>query len=330
MRLKIQKKNECFFQKEPCSVQGAKKKSIFLTLHRKTGCSVCARWCVAKNLALCEVMTSFQARSKNTAQLDLVFHFPDALMEAMEMCKNQSDFKETITEAVAGVACKPGASITGNLLLKDLCHIKCACHKSCSWCPSFTTPTVEEKCTDSISFQSHQCVHSCSEHGKLDEGSTECQLCSKLRDGEKKGKIWKRRNLVHLVRPFQVLMKDCHSKSLLKCKKHQFLCIILSSNVIGKDREDITVNKCSTHRDHSERLKVEFNNQVQEEHCGGGQTVSLEGHAVKLLPPGNDQLRRDFFTCLSDFKLQDASTTDWQLTHLVKHLKEKNVLKKSG
>ena len=37
--------------------------------------------------------------------------------------------------------------------------------------------------------------------------------------------------------PFQVLMKDHHLKSLLKFKKHGFLHIILSQNVIGKDRE---------------------------------------------------------------------------------------------
>ena len=215
-------------------------------------------------------------------------------------------------------------------MLKDLHHVKCAHHNSCLKCPSFKMPTAEEKCTDSISFQSCQCVHSCSEHGKLDEGATECQLCSKLRDGEKRGKIRKRRNLVHLERPFKVSMKDCHSKSLLKFKRHRFLCIILSSNVIGKDRKDVIVNETSTHQDHSERLKVEFDNQVQEEHHGGGQNMSLEGCAVKFLPPGSDQPQREFFTCLSDSKLQDSSTTHWHVTHLVEHLKEQNVLKKNG
>ena len=124
------------------------------------------------------------------------------LMEAMEECEDQSDFKETTTEAVDRVICKPCPSVASNPILKDLCHVKCVCHKSCPHCPSFKMPTAEKKCTDSISFQSHQCVHTCSECGTLDEGSTECQLCSTKRDGEKIGKVRKQRHLVHLERTF--------------------------------------------------------------------------------------------------------------------------------
>ena len=132
-------------------------------------------------------------------------------------------------------------------MLKDLHHVKHAHHKRCSKCPLFEMSTAEKNCIDFISFQSCQHVHSCSEHGKLDEGLTECQLCSKLRDSEKKGKIQKRRNLVHLEKTFQVLIEDHCLKSLLKFKKHGFLCVILSQNVVGKDREDIIVNEMSTH-----------------------------------------------------------------------------------
>ena len=252
------------------------------------------------------------------------------LLEAVEQCENQSNFKETAKEAVARVMCQPGASITNNPVLKDLCHIKCAHHNRCLNCPSFKMPTAEEKCTDSISFQSCQHVHSCFEHGKLDKGATECQLSLKKQDGEKIGKIRKQRHLVHLENTFQEFMKDHCSKSLLKFKKHGFLHIILSQNVIGKDREDIIVNETSTHRDYSERLKVEFDNQVQEEHHSGSPNISLEGCAIKFLPPGSDQPQRKFFTCLSDSKLQDSSTTHWHMTHLVEHLKEQNVSKKNA
>ena len=69
---------------------------------------------------------------------------------------------------------------------------------------------------------------------------------------------------------------------------------------------------------------------MQEEYYGGGQNMSLEGCAVKYLSPGTNQPRREFFTYLSDSKLQDSSTTHWHMNHLVKHLKEKNVLKKNG
>ena len=125
-------------------------------------------------------------------------------------------------------------------------------------------------------------------------------------------------------------MKDYYLKSLYKFKRHRFLYIILSQNVIGKDREDIIVNETSTHQDCSERLKVECNNQVQEEHYGSNPNVSMEGCAVKFLNPGTNQPQKEFFTYFSDSKLQDASTTHWNVSHLVKHLKEQNVLKKNG
>ena len=191
-------------------------------------------------------------------------------------------------------------------------------------------PTAESNCTDRISFQSYEYVLSCSEHGKLNEGATDCHLCLKLRDGEKKGKIRKKRSLVHLERPFNVFMKDYCIKSLYKFKRHRFLYIILSQTVIGKDREDIIVNETSTHRDCSERLKVEYNNQVQEEHYGSNPNVSMEGCAVKFLNPGTNQPRKEFFTHFSDGKLQDASTTHWNVSHLVECLKEQKVLQKNG
>lgn len=90
-------------------------------------------------------------------------------------------------------------------------------------------------------------VCSCSEHGRLDEGSTDCQLCLKKRDGEKIGKVQKRRHLAHLEKTFEEFMKDHCLKSLLKFKKLGFLHIILSQNVIGKDRWDIIVNETSMH-----------------------------------------------------------------------------------
>ena len=129
---------------------------------------------------------------------------------------------------------------------------------------------------------------------------------------------------------FDEFMKDHHLKSLLKFKKHRFLHIILSQNVIGKEREDVIVNEMSTHRDYAERLKVEFNNQVQEECCSGSPNISLEGCAIKFLPQGTNQPQREFFTYLSNSKLQDSSTTHWHMKNLVDHLKGQGVLKKDG
>ena len=133
-----------------------------------------------------------------------------------------------------------------------------------------------------------------------------------------------------MEKTFQEFMKDHHLKSLCEFKRHRFLCIILSQNVIGKEREDVIVNEMSTHRDYAERLKVEFNNQVQEECCSGSPNISLEGCAIKFLPQGTNQPQREFFTYLSNSKLQDSSTTHWHMKNLVDHLKGQGVLKKDG
>ena len=69
---------------------------------------------------------------------------------------------------------------------------------------------------------------------------------------------------------------------------------------------------------------------MQKECHHGNPNVSLEDCAVRFLPPGSNEPQREFFTCLSDSKQHDVSTTHWRMTHLVKHLKEKNVLKKNG
>ena len=69
---------------------------------------------------------------------------------------------------------------------------------------------------------------------------------------------------------------------------------------------------------------------MQEECCGSNPNVSMEDCAVKFLNPGTNQPRKEFFTCFSDGKLQDASTTHWNMSHLVECLKEQKVLNDNG
>ena len=64
----------------------------------------------------------------------------------------------------------------------------------------------------------------------------------------------------------------------------------------------ITKRQVYSQRDFSERLKLEFNNQVQEEYYFGGATISIEGAAVKFYPSGEDTTAMEFFTYLSDGK----------------------------
>lgn len=137
--------------------------------------------------------------------------------------------------------------------------------------------------------------------------------------------------MTDLRKTFKEFIKSCHLKSLKDCKRHRFLCIILSRNFTSKEREeDILVNEIFSHRDFSERLKLEFANQTQEEHHGSNATVSIEGCAIKFFPPGSDQKTGHFFRHLSGGKQQDSAVVMDHMSTLVSHLKKKKILKKGG
>ena len=116
----------------------------------------------------------------------------------------------------------------------------------------------------------------------------------------------------------------------MKFKRHRFLYIILSKNHTGKDGECIVPSQVYSHRDFSERLKLEFNNQVQEEYYAGGATVSLEGVAVKFFPSADDTTTMEFHSYFSDGKQQDSSVVHNHMTKLIQYLKVNKILATNG
>ena len=74
-----------------------------------------------------------------------------------------------------------------------------------------------------------------------------------------------------------------------------------------------------SHGDFSERLKMEFNNQVQEEYYAGATTVSLEGVAVKFIPAGDDTRTMEFHSYFSDGKQWDSSVVHNYMTKLIEY-----------
>ena len=92
----------------------------------------------------------------------------------------------------------------------------------------------------------------------------------------------------------------------------------------------ITKQQVYSQSDFSERLKLEFNNQVQEEYYFGGATISIEGAAVKFYPSGEDTTAMEFFTYLSDGKQQDSSIVHNHMEKLIKHLKEQGIIRSQG
>mmetsp|Transcript_78877 Transcript_78877/g.160058 ORF Transcript_78877/g.160058 Transcript_78877/m.160058 type:complete len:98 (-) Transcript_78877:37-330(-) len=95
---------------------------------------------------------------------------------------------------------------------------------------------------------------------------------------------------------------------------------ILGKRHTGNDRQRIQYGELHSIQDFAERLTLCFNNEIQTEHFGGSYTVSLEGVAVRFFPSG---ARRDsspvmeFFTFLSDAKVQDSSVVNYSMDKLL-------------
>ena len=84
-----------------------------------------------------------------------------------------------------------------------------------------------------------------------------------------------------------------------------------------------------TIQDYAERLKFEFNNEVQSEHFGASRNLSIEGCSVRYL----DLLKNiimEMHSHFSDTSRQDARTTHTHLKILLDYLFENSLLKKGG
>ena len=77
-------------------------------------------------------------------------------------------------------------------------------------------------------------------------------------------------------------------------------------------------------QDFAEQLTLWFNNEIQTEHFGGSCTVSFEGVAVRFFPSGallDAPAVMEFFTFLSDGKVQDSSVVNYNMDKLLHYLK---------
>ena len=99
--------------------------------------------------------------------------------------------------------------------------------------------------------------------------------------------------------------------------------------ILGKQ---IQRGELHTIQDFAERLTLRFNNEIQTEHFGGSCTVSLEGVAVRFFP-GEASVHApvmEFFTFLSDSKVQDSSVVNYNMDKLIHYLKAQGVVMKAG
>ena len=151
--------------------------------------------------------------------------------------KEESNTTYTVSEALKEVHCKavPVASD----------HINCAFNR-CQRCPKFKQPSLEKSCEDFISIQNFEVVNYCTEHlvGLPTGGATICFIYNAWDDGEKKGTVKLKRQLVHKSLPFQQFFKKYYTKNVLKFKRQKFLYIILSKNLLVGMVNQLCCHKC--------------------------------------------------------------------------------------
>ena len=160
-------------------------------------------------------------------------------MAALNRCnqhKDQCDKVKTIRDALKAVHCKPVGTPA-----HDMFHINCA-FNHCPSCPELKQPTQEKNCEDPIAFQTHELVDYCTEHSTSPTGLQVCPVCAQRREGEKKGTVKSRRQLIHKRLPFSEIYINHYMKNLMNFKRHSFLFSILSKS---RDRKFFWRKSCT-------------------------------------------------------------------------------------
>jgi hypothetical protein len=229
-------------------------------------------------------------------------------------------------DALQEIQCPP--------LLCGFPHWNCVLRK-CKECPSYKVPTNYEDGLDEdapkIRFHYYCKATKCSKHGDLELGSTVCDLCSNIKSTKKKGKVRTRKYLTLLTKPVGVFHRDFYQPMLEKYALHLWHVRILSKCGCGAMRHDWfkrSNNFIKMIRDYAERLKFEFNLEIQSEHFGNCRSLSIEGCSCRFMRAG--LLLMEMHSHFSDSSRQDARTTFAHMQVELKYLKEMGILLKES
>ena len=123
---------------------------------------------------------------------------------------NETNFKETVRDAVSRVHCKLSTTLEGPLF-DGLYHINCA-YSWCNDCPKYDLHNLEKQLmmrgqVPTISFHTYEWIYQCSEHGTIPNGGTECLYCAKKKDEKSKRNVVRLNKLVEHNVPFKWLLR---------------------------------------------------------------------------------------------------------------------------
>jgi hypothetical protein len=115
-------------------------------------------------------------------------------------------------------------------------------------------------------------------------------------------------------------MEDFYIPLLKKYTLHSAYVRIRSKNGCGRMCFEWFKSKdaVKTIRDYAERLKFEFNNEIQSEHFGASCNLPIEGRSVRYMHQLNVMM--EMHSHFSDTSRQDARTTHTHLKVLLNHM----------
>ena len=205
--------------------------------------------------------------------------------------------------------------------------LKC-CLGRCSACPAAVQTRAEKatglNCDPSriIPWSEFEYTTKCTFHGVIPE--KECARCKEL-DEDKRPKKAPTTNLEYVAKraPIGTFMTEVFFVFLLAYRYHHFLLKILGKDHCLKSRREHYHKtpgggNAYGHRDYSDRLASDFDQEAQSQGMGDKPNTGMEGITVCYYKEGIEIM--DWFVYLSDLKQQDARTSHVNTRRLFKKL----------
>ena len=218
----------------------------------------------------------------------------------------------------------------------------------CNQCVPVSIPQLEKQrnnTLDQICYSTYVYHTKCKKHGLLkDDKSRSCPERSKLINDNvvfSHEKITRRKEITLMQSNISSFHKDVYVPALNKYKYNIFLVSIMSKNYCKRMRYEAfeSNEQCLfTERDYAERLVKELDGEIQSDHFGDNETLSIEGCTIqyhKKVDNSNQDTAElkyclDFHSHFADFSKQDAATSfEHSCSMIDKHISIHGPLPKS-
>ena len=214
-----------------------------------------------------------------------------------------------------------------------LCKLRC-CLGRCNDCPVLATNQFERVMaggvvddTDCITWKQYEGRYFCELHGMIGK-VTKCTDCELLEEADRPNKKPQRKlHYCQKKAPIGEFMENSFIPFLQRYRYHLFLVIVLGKNYCIKWRLQTYHQKPQNVyilRDYADKLPVVYNEEAQTQGMGNQTQVGMEGLTVRYYKDGQEVM--DFYSFLSDLKVQNAKTSYVNTCLLIPQLQDQGLL----